>query len=78
MGWIMNRENPRYVAFLRINPKPQYWEFAAFINEMVREYGQSKGLNPDLTGRYRIVDHEDFTSYIEARATELEKEEKIA
>lgn len=56
--------NKRYELYLKTTKKPKNWEYVNFISDMVSKYGKSRGLKWRIGG-YSIVDHDDFTKFIE-------------
>lgn len=60
--------NPRYVAFVKAHGKQGISEYMAFINFMAQQYASSRGEPTGVLYRPAIVDHADFTRFIQQNA----------
>lgn len=61
--------NPRWVAFVEHFGKQPMYEYLAFIARMCALYAESKGQPSDTLNRPPIVDHDEFTEFINENAT---------
>lgn len=65
--------NPRYQAFMKAHGKQPNYVYVAFISDMKTAY--EKSLNEPQAAYFRIRDHDDFTKFIEANASDFDPKE---
>ena len=61
----MSKYQPRYKAYLKTTNEPKNYLFMAFITRMKKDYLRDRNI-PGAS----ILDHDDFTEYIQEKTNE--------